>query len=147
MIVAPAELLVADAADAPALAALHAAALPANQAWGTDAIALLLALPGAFGFWRPHQGFGLARVAADEAEILTLAVAPAARRQGLARALLAAMAARAAGAGAAALFLEVGVGNAAARALYVGAGFACVGRRARYYADGTDALLLRRALG
>jgi ribosomal-protein-alanine N-acetyltransferase len=44
------------------------------------------------------------------------------------------------------MFLEVAPGNAAARALYASAGYAEVGRRPRYYPDGSDALLLARAL-
>jgi ribosomal-protein-alanine N-acetyltransferase len=44
------------------------------------------------------------------------------------------------------MFLEVAEANAAARALYAAAGFAEVGRRRRYYADGGDALVLRRGL-
>jgi ribosomal-protein-alanine N-acetyltransferase len=131
--------------DAPALAALHALAfLPADR-WGADAIALMLELPGAFGLHAPG-GFVLARVAADEAEILTLAVAPDARRQGLGSALLAAAMAQAALRGAVAMFLEVSEGNAGARALYAAAGFAEAGRRRRYYPDGADALVLRRDL-
>jgi len=136
----------AGAADAPALAALHAAAFPPGEAWGPDAIALMLAMPGAFGLWREEEGFVLARAAAGEAEILTLAVAPAARRQGLGAALLAGAMAAALARGAAAMFLEVAEGNAAARALYRGLGFTEVGRRRRYYPDGSDALVLRREL-
>jgi ribosomal-protein-alanine N-acetyltransferase len=48
--------------------------------------------------------------------------------------------------GAAAMFLEVSDRNAAARALYAASGFAEVGRRRRYYADGANALVLSRAL-
>jgi ribosomal-protein-alanine N-acetyltransferase len=48
--------------------------------------------------------------------------------------------------GAAAMFLEVSDRNLPARALYAAAGFAEVGRRRRYYADGSDALVLRRGL-
>ena len=85
-------------------------------------------------------------MAADEAEILTIAVAPAAHRQGIGAALLAAAMAQAALRGAAAMFLEVAEGNAAARALYAAAGFRQSGRRRRYYPDGADALVLRRSL-
>jgi ribosomal-protein-alanine N-acetyltransferase len=132
--------------EAAALAALHAAAFPPADRWGADAIALMLEMPGAFVVHRPGQGFVLARVAAEEAEILTLAVHPAARRQGHGAALLAAAMAGAVARGAGAMFLEVAEGNAAARALYAAAGFAEVGRRRRYYPDGGDALVLRRAL-
>ncbi len=131
---------------APALAALHALAFPPGQAWGAEAIALMLEMPGTIGLWQPAEGFVLVRVAADEAEILTLAVIPAARRRGLGAALMRAAMADARAAGAAAMFLEVAESNAAARALYGGLGFAPVGRRPRYYENGEDALVLRRAL-
>jgi [ribosomal protein S18]-alanine N-acetyltransferase len=91
-------------------------------------------------------GFALGRVAANEAEVLTLAVRPAARRAGAGQALMRALMAQAARRGAGAMFLEVAAGNAAARALYAGLGAAEVGRRRRYYPDGADALVLRLAL-
>ncbi len=127
-------------------AALHAASFPSGEAWGADAIALMLEMPGAFGVLRPGAGFVLARVAADEAEILTLAVVPTARRAGLGSCLVAQAMAGARARGALALFLEVSDRNAPARALYAACGFTEVGRRRRYYADGADALVLRRAL-
>lgn len=134
------------AADAPALARLHADAFPPEERWGAEAIAMMLGLPGGYGAWVPDAGFVLARVAGGEAEILTLAVVPAARRRGLGLALMRAAMEAAAAAGAAAMFLEVAEANAPARALYGGLGFAAVGRRRRYYPDGGDALVLRRNL-
>jgi ribosomal-protein-alanine N-acetyltransferase len=107
---------------------------------------VLLGLPGGFGLLRPGVGFVLARVAADEAEILTLAVVPAARRQGHGEALLAGAMAAAVARGAGAMFLEVSEQNEAARALYAAAGFAEAGRRRGYYPDGSDALVLKRGL-
>lgn len=131
----------------PAEAArLHAESFPPNEAWGAEAIALMLELPGTFGLLRPARGFVLARVAADEAEILTLAVVPTARRAGLGGALLAEAMVGAVARGAATMFLEVSERNQPARALYAAAGFAEVGRRRRYYPDGADALVLRREL-
>jgi ribosomal-protein-alanine N-acetyltransferase len=132
--------------DPVAAAALHARAFPPQESWGAQAIALMLDLPGCFGVLRDGAGFVLARVAADEAEILTLAVVPEARRAGLGGALLAEAMAAAVLRGAAAMFLEVSDRNLPARALYAAAGFAEVGRRRRYYADGSDALVLRRGL-
>jgi [ribosomal protein S18]-alanine N-acetyltransferase len=98
-----------------------------------------------------EQGFVMARVAAGEAEILTIAVVPAARRAGLGRALVIAAAAGAAEMGAEALFLEVAVGNAAARGLYDGLGFRQAGLRKAYYAGkagalAEDALVLKAGL-
>jgi ribosomal-protein-alanine N-acetyltransferase len=128
---------------AAAMAEIHAAAFPSGQRWGADAMALQLGQPGAFGLIDPAGALVLARVTADEAEILTLAVAPPARRQGRAQALLRAAVAHLRGAGARALFLEVSAENEAAQGLYARAGFREVGRRQRYYADGADALVLR----
>jgi ribosomal-protein-alanine N-acetyltransferase len=137
---------VAEAAAAPALAELHAACFPPPSGWGSDAIALMLGLPGAFGLWRPGEGFVLARAAGGEAEILTLAVVPGARRRGLGATLVSAAMVAAVTHGAEAMFLEVAEGNRPALRLYRRLGFAEVGRRRRYYPDGADALVLRRDL-
>lgn len=109
-------------------------------------MALQLGSPGAFGRIHSDDGMVLARVAADEADILTLAVVPGARRQGLGGHLLRAAMDEAARRGATTMFLEVGVDNDAAQALYAACGFAQVGRRRGYYPDGGDALVLRAAL-
>jgi ribosomal-protein-alanine N-acetyltransferase len=136
----------AGVAHAAALASIHRQAFPPDETWGSDAIALQLALPGVFGWLDPHGGMILARVAGDEAEVLTLAVIPEIRRQGVGTRLLDAAMSLAGSRGARAVFLEVSTGNAAAIDLYARAGFIPVGRRRRYYADGTDALVLRRVL-
>ena len=132
------------------LAALHGACFPLAERWDQAAMAELLAMPGCFavtdGAGAEPSGLALARVAADEAELLTLGVRPVARRQGLARALLHRLGAEAARRGAGALFLEVAVANPSALALYRAVGFAEVGRRRRYYPDGGDALILARRL-
>jgi [ribosomal protein S18]-alanine N-acetyltransferase len=143
-----AALIEAVGAEAAALLSeMHAESFPANQAWGASAIALMLGLPGHFGLLAIQQdeplGFALGRVQADQAEILTIAVRPGARGQGIGRALLNALLAEAAKRGAMDLFLEVAEPNMAARALYAGAGAKEVGHRRRYYADGADALVLR----
>ncbi len=131
--------------DAALLAAIHAAAFPPAEAWSAEAIASLLATPGCFAL-AEADGFVLARVAADEAEILTLAVRPAARRRGLAARLVARAATAAAALGARVLWLEVAEGNAPALGLYRALGFVEAGRRRGYYAGGTDALVLRLSL-
>lgn len=127
------------------LAALHATAFTtAPRPWSAAEFAALLAEPSVFLVAEP-EGFAVGRIAGPEAELLTLAVAPAARRRGLATELLARLCAGAAGAGAEEILLEVAEPNAAARALYARAGFVEVGRRRRYY-GAADALVLRRAL-
>lgn len=130
-----------------ALAALHAEAF--ETSWSPEAFARLLDQPGVSLKVEP-DGFILLQAAADEAEILTLAVRPFARRQGLATRLVEAAAAQAAAGGTERLFLEVAEDNEPARALYSRLGFAQVGRRTRYYARAggltVDALLLARNL-
>lgn len=133
-------------AHAAALAAIHCTAFPPKEAWSADVIALQLGLPGAFGLIDPTGGMVLARVTADEAEILTIAVMPTARRRGLGRALLRAVMDQAAKRGAIEMFLEVAIANGAARALYAAQGFTQVGRRRGYYPGGGDALILRADL-
>jgi ribosomal-protein-alanine N-acetyltransferase len=130
------------AADTASLAALHA--LCFDDPWDSASLRTMLAAPEAFAFHHP-DGFVLARVAAGEAEILTLAVAPRARGKGLGRALLCEAIAKAEREGAKAMFLEVSANNPAALALYAALGFANVGLRRAYY-RGVDALVLRLSL-
>jgi ribosomal-protein-alanine N-acetyltransferase len=139
--------------DLPRLAELHATGF--LESWSADALNRLLASPGVFALIADHDGqtagFVMAREAAGEAEILTIAVAPASRRAGLGRALVAAAALRAAEMGATSFFLEVATGNVAARGLYTGLGFAEAGRRKGYYEGSAfesaqDALILRADL-
>jgi [ribosomal protein S18]-alanine N-acetyltransferase len=129
--------------DAARLAEIHAAAF--DVAWDAEALRSLIDRPGAL-LEAEAEGFVLMQIAGDEAEVITLAVRPSARRRGHARGLMARASARAAGGGATRLFLEVAEDNVAARALYADLGFTEAGRRPRYYArpDGSraDALLL-----
>jgi ribosomal-protein-alanine N-acetyltransferase len=88
-------------------------------------------------------GFVAGRVVLDEAEVENIFVATDFQRQGIARALLHALAETCREAGAKELRLEVREGNAPARTFYQSAGFAITGRRAGYYLDPEeDALLL-----
>jgi ribosomal-protein-alanine N-acetyltransferase len=108
-----------------------------------DAVLAHVVLAGRHG---RLAGFVLSRVAADEAEILSIAVDAASRGRGLARDLLARHKTALAARGVHRLCLEVEAGNQPARALYARAGFAEVGRRRAYYAlaggDRADALVL-----
>ena len=140
------DLTAVSPAYAEAMAALHEAAFPPDERWDAKALAEMMAMPGTFGWIANQDGFILARVAADEAEVLTLAVQPGSRRLGLGAALLADALREAKARGATAMLLEVAEPNLAARGLYGGFGFAEVGRRKRYYADGSDALVLKREL-
>jgi ribosomal-protein-alanine N-acetyltransferase len=136
--------------DARALAALHGASF--HRGWSDGEFEQLLIDRNVVA----HRatvgsnlvGFILSRLAADEAEILSVAVASSRRGQGLARRLLDLNLRRLAGLGTHAVFLEVDEGNVPARRLYQRAGFRDVGRREAYYAGkGAAALILRRDLG
>jgi [ribosomal protein S18]-alanine N-acetyltransferase len=119
-----------------------------EQRWSSASVAGTLAMPGTIALLAPGA-CAILRVAADEAEILTIAVLPAERRQGRAAALVRACIAEAAGSGAARIHLEVAASNAAARALYRSAGFAETGGRAGYYRGPQgreDAVLMGREI-
>ncbi|MBE7212145.1 MAG: GNAT family N-acetyltransferase [Gluconacetobacter diazotrophicus] len=114
-------------------------------------MAELLRMPGAAASVRngadeEPAGLALWRVAADEAELLTLAVRPDARRRGFGATLLRDAATEAARTGAERMLLEVAANNATAAALYRGAGFREICWRRRYYPDGTDAVVMAAAL-
>ncbi len=130
------------------LAAIHQNAF--EKPWGRDELEGLLALPGTTALLAADKAFILYRLAADEAEILTLATEPAARQKGLASALVKAAATRLRADAAKSLFLEVATDNHAAQALYRKLGFKQAGRRRSYYErqDGPaiDADILRLAL-
>jgi [ribosomal protein S18]-alanine N-acetyltransferase len=125
-----------------------------ERVWTRQDIAELLALPGVAG-WALQSGdraigFALCRVAADEAELLTIAVQADQRGRGAGRTLLAAVTAHARAAGARSLFLEVGADNPAALALYGRAAFRAIGSRKAYYQRGggaaADAVVMRLTL-
>lgn len=127
--------------------------------WSADSMAATLSMPGVSGLialsggsLRPSlegdgpAGMILYRLAADESEILTLGVLPPWRRQGIAGLLLEQAMAALAQSGGSEIFLEVAADNPPAIALYRGKGFAAIGRRKNYYADG-DALTMHRLIG
>jgi ribosomal-protein-alanine N-acetyltransferase len=137
--------------DIPVLAALHAACFmaPWDRPWTERSFAEVLRMPGSGAYIAALEtepvGFALARIAADEAELLLIGVHPEHRRGGYGRVLLNHVVAALREAGAARLYLEVAEGNQAGTAFYRAAGFAPVGRRAKYY-EGEDALVLMKAL-
>lgn len=133
------------------LSRLHA--LSFDKPWSAAEIEALIGGAGAFalvaGEASPPDtitGMILARRLFEEAEILTLAVAPQARRQGVGQGLTLACADLLRGAGVQSLFLEAGVDNPAALALYQACGFVEAGRRRDYYDRGgrkVDAVVMR----
>lgn len=132
------------------MARLHAACFETPRPWTETEFAGLLCLSGVFLCTDGESGFALGRVLHDESELLTLAVAPEARRRGIGRRLLDGFEAQAAAAGASAAFLEVSAENRSAQQLYETQGYRHAGRRKGYYrapsGERIDALILRRDL-
>ena len=137
---------VAGALHATMLSAIHGRAFAAEEAWNAQIMAGQLSMPGVFGLIEERGGMILARMAADEAEVLTVAVVPERRQQGLGAALVERASSEARARGARRIFLEVSTRNPAARALYLSLGFVQVGRRPGYYANGDDALVMSLGL-
>ncbi len=133
-----------------ALAALHARCFQTPPPYSAADFARFAADPLAFLLVEGDAGFLLGRAVAGEAELLTVAVAPEARRLGTGRTLLARFLYQARVRGAERAFLEVSALNVAAIALYESAGFERAGLRRNYYLapDGAriDALVLARNL-
>ncbi|TXL82067.1 GNAT family N-acetyltransferase [Vineibacter terrae] len=131
--------------DCATAAALHARCFdaPWERPWSADAFGRLLATPGCFGLMLildgQAMGMALARVAADEAELLTIGVAPDARRRGGASQLLSAIGRRCRRRGAQNIFLEVAEDNPTAQRLYQRHHFVVVGRRNAYFDRGQQA--------
>ncbi len=131
------------------MATTHAAAFTQSRPWRAEEFSALIQLPGCFAIG-DAACFALVRVIADEAELLTIATAPAQRRQGRARICMAAWMAEAATRGATRAFLEVAHDNVAALSLYETMGFHRSGLRRGYYprtgAVAVDAVVMSRPL-
>lgn len=138
--------------DARALARLHAASF--HRGWGETEFEQMLGegntLMHRLRQGRAVIGFAVSRMAADEAEILSIALAPAHRGRGLSRELFLTHLGHLAGRGIRTVFLEVEENNQPARRLYERAGFVVAGRRERYYKEAggqeLNALVMRRDL-
>jgi len=135
--------------DLSAVARIHAASF--DDAWTEAVFRRILAMPNAFGLAardaHPLIGFAVARVAAGECELLSLAVDPGQRRAGIGARLLDATIAAAIAHGGRVLFLEVAENNGPALRLYESRRLAMVGRRPNYYevpGGGTVAALTMR---
>lgn len=139
------------------LAVVHSAAFEAigQQGWSSSQIGSTLRQEGGFAVVAHGEdqtlGFILIRAAADEAELITIAVHPFSHRSGIAQALVASACRHLVATEAEALFLEVRSDNVPAIALYEKLGFSQTGRRARYYkttgGERVDALLYQLNLG
>lgn len=127
----------AEPADARALALHHADCF--LQPWSADELARMLVKPASIALLAVEPasdaliGHIILQAAADEADIVSIGVAPAKRMQGLAGNLLHEGLREARSRGAICVSLEVAESNLAAQALYRRAGFAEIGRRRGYY--------------
>lgn len=151
------EILPISAQDCVAMSSLHGERFA--KGWGDGEFHSLMSQKNVFGyaarqtkgfFKPPLSGFVLAREAAGEAEILTIAVSAKLPRAGLGWRLMQAVMREAGTRGGTSLFLEVDDGNQAALGLYRKLGFEKVGERPSYYVapDGSrsTALVMRRDL-
>lgn len=131
------------------MAAVHAACFTTPKPWSAAEIASTLDSDFVFLLTEP-AGFLIGRVVAGEAELITLAVDPAARKRGTGGRLVDGFLAEAKLRGAESVFLEVAANNLPAQSLYARKGFEPKGKRRGYYrtpaGERLDALLLMRAI-
>lgn len=131
------------------LADLHARAFTVPRPYTEQEFARFLNDPICFLTWLGTDGFALGRLIGEEAELLTIAVDPGQRRQGLGRAILKDFETTASLRGAQRIFLEVAATNTPAITLYESAGYTQVGTRPGYYKTGAsrvDAVILSRII-
>ena len=138
-----------DAAHAAAVSALEAQVM-GSDAWNEHLVADELPRPDRV-WWAAYDGEQLLGYAGGwvvdgQVQILKVGVDPSQRRRGIARELLARVAADARNLGAATCSLEVRAGNVGAQAFYEALGFHTLGTRPRYYSDGEDALIMEGPL-
>lgn len=134
-------LLWAEAEAAEDIAVLHRELF--DPAWDANALRDMLADPATSALIAKVRlrdtgppvpaGFAIGRVAADEAEVLSIGVSAPFQRRGLGRRLMTGLTRAVTGLGAHRVFLEVAADNDGARGLYDGLGFTAVGRRGGYY--------------
>ena len=138
-----------DAAHAGAVATLESLVM-GSDAWSEALVADELPRADRV-WWAAYEGEALAGYAGGwivdgQVQILKVGVDPAMRRRGIARELLAHVAADARDLGASRCSLEVRAGNVGAQELYAALGFRSLGARPRYYSDGEDAVIMEGPL-
>ena len=131
------------------MAALHGRAFTTPRPWSAAEFAAMLTSPLVFAAFRPG-GLALCRVVADEAEILTIAVDPGRRRQGIGGRLIRGIETEARPGRRRGCFSRWRPTIRPRSALYRQAGFAATGRRPGYYrpSEGppVDAILMEKPL-
>ncbi len=124
------------------LANLHAKCFP-NKPWSASDFADLK--KSGCEIIASQNGFIVYRQTLDEAEIITIGVAPDARRSGIAAAMLGIVEQELKKSGVKSIFLEVAKNNAPARKLYEQNGYVQIAVRPKYY-DGIDAIMMKKDL-
>ena len=143
-------MAVAPSLDAKVMAEIHRQSF--EEPWSALFMGALLGQPGVVALVSPAEnpsGFVMVRIAADEAEILTVAVAPDHRRRRVGQQLMSAALKLMAENNVARCFLEVAADNTAAKALYANLGFVRCGVRPKYYGTGpiqTDAVIMEKII-
>jgi ribosomal-protein-alanine N-acetyltransferase len=127
------------------LADIHSRCFTMPRPWSATEFASLITGKGVF-LLEDGGSFLLGRAIAGEAELLTIAVDPGARRSGIGRRLVARFSGTARDMDATDAFLEVASDNLAARALYSATGWLEAGVRRGYYGPRTDAIVMRLTL-
>ena len=124
------------------LANLHKKCFP-HKPWSADDFADLK--KSGCEIIASQNGFIVWRAVADEAELITIGVAPDARRTGIGAAMIGIMEGELKKSGVKSVFLEVAENNAPARKLYEQNGYVQIGVRPKYY-DGIDAIMMKKDL-
>jgi len=135
--------------DLGEIASIHSVCF--DLPWNRQSMADVLAIAGTVAFVRQDKtGFAILRIVGDTAEIMTMAVLPFQRKQGIGSAMVLRMLEWSKEMTAQSMFLEVRKSNDAAKKLYEKFGFAEISRRKEYYhnADGTyeDAIVMKKSL-
>lgn len=144
-----AELRVATLDDLQILVDLEALTFPEDP-WTPFMLADELMSP-ASRYWLASDesgepiGYGGVKVGGDQADVMTIGVAPQARGRGVGRAILDVLLTWAREAGATEIFLDVRPSNEVAITLYRSRGFEDLGRRPRYFRNPVEDALEMRA--
>ncbi|MBI1275408.1 ribosomal-protein-alanine N-acetyltransferase [bacterium] len=134
--------------DSPLLAELHEASF--DTSWKADEFTRMLAQPGMLGYvhieGEQALGMAFAHAVLDQADIITIAVHPSMRGQGMGRALMETLEKGLAAMGVHHVFLEVRASNRIAISLYESLGYLHQARRPKYYDGIEDGLLMKKSL-
>jgi len=135
------DIRIATTADAPDLTAIRAQCF--NKSWDEKTFSDILNNPNIICLIAPNIAYALVQKISPESELITIAVAPAHRRRGIAENLLQNLWQNLLKHGIDTIHLEVSEKLIPAQNLYKKLGFQPIGRRTNYYGVGQDAILMR----